>query len=552
MRKYTFEFRKQILNLSRSFRSFSSFIRRLCHHPKSQEIQGYHFGILCCAVISTVVFVINLTLTLWGYKHYGVTGGLGTIRVGNCNATKGLAIKLHLTINVLSSLLLGASNYTMQCLSAPTRQDIDECHKDKIWLNIGTSSMRNLRRIALRRVIMWLLVAISSVPLHLLYNSAVFTTLYARGYNVFLVAPSFMTGAEFDVGNNSVESTYGQYPNTISEGGAIALNARAAYLRDQQDSLEKLTKSDCLRIYSASAASNHGDVLVILESDYSYNLSDPVVAVWPFIEPDFVQTNYSSAIPWYCSDNILLKGGECDVYLQHPLAYNCTKNPITRNGNVAKCDTHDLIAHADSWQLRGRRIDRCIAAPNEERCKVQFSAEIMVVVIICNFCKLTIMGYVAWQRPLEPLVTVGDAVASFLDKPDRTTKSNCLVTKYRFEKATHHFNFSTVDQDLRPLVNTSTRSKKEVHCRRPSETRSPTLLYFNLRGLVAQAQREPIGPFLRHAHEEQLHRHSSYCEDEKSRRYSDGWNKRATKFAPESKRWFSAPGHIRWIQFISL
>ena len=171
----------------------------LYYHPSIQKVQGYHFGILCCAVASAVVMVINLTLTVWASKRYGLQEGLGTIVDGKCSETKKLAVCTHLGINVLSTLLLGASNYTMQCLSSPTREDINRAHSQNLWLNIGTPSIRNLLGISRSRMVLWWLVAISSVPLHLLYNSAVFTTLSTREYHAFLVQRDFLTGASFDI-----------------------------------------------------------------------------------------------------------------------------------------------------------------------------------------------------------------------------------------------------------------------------------------------------------------------------------------------------------------
>ena len=56
----------------------------------------------------------------------------------------------------------------MQRLCAPTRQELDKAHRDHFWLDIGIVSVRNLAKISKRRLAIWLLLALSSVPLHLL------------------------------------------------------------------------------------------------------------------------------------------------------------------------------------------------------------------------------------------------------------------------------------------------------------------------------------------------------------------------------------------------
>lgn len=38
---------------------------------------------------------------------------------------------MHIIINILSTALLAASNYVMQCLSAPTRPDVNEAHTQR-------------------------------------------------------------------------------------------------------------------------------------------------------------------------------------------------------------------------------------------------------------------------------------------------------------------------------------------------------------------------------------------------------------------------------------
>lgn len=75
---------------------------------------------------------------------------------------------VHVLINVLSTLLLSASNYTMQVLSSPRRSDLDMAHKKGQWLDIGILSVRNIRKVDTKRRVLWFVLAVSSIPLHLL------------------------------------------------------------------------------------------------------------------------------------------------------------------------------------------------------------------------------------------------------------------------------------------------------------------------------------------------------------------------------------------------
>lgn len=77
---------------------------------------------------------------------------------------------LHGVVNVLSTLLLGASNYCMQILVAPTRQEVDHAHAhaQKSWLDIGIPSVRNFKGIDWKRCAGWIILALSSSTLHLM------------------------------------------------------------------------------------------------------------------------------------------------------------------------------------------------------------------------------------------------------------------------------------------------------------------------------------------------------------------------------------------------
>lgn len=75
---------------------------------------------------------------------------------------------LHLLINILSALLLAGSNTFMQLFSAPTQQEVDRAHVRRIWLHIGVLGIRNWRGIAKRKALVSLLLALTSIPFHLL------------------------------------------------------------------------------------------------------------------------------------------------------------------------------------------------------------------------------------------------------------------------------------------------------------------------------------------------------------------------------------------------
>jgi hypothetical protein len=104
-----------------------------------------------------------------GRKHICLADGQKlTVSKGSCTEMKRITFWVDLVINILSTLLLGASNNCTQLLVAPTRKDISDAHAVGRYLDVGVSSIRNI--LAVSRWRQWLCggLFLSSIPLHLL------------------------------------------------------------------------------------------------------------------------------------------------------------------------------------------------------------------------------------------------------------------------------------------------------------------------------------------------------------------------------------------------
>ena len=84
---------------------------------------GWHTGILASSTSVIVVLFINVGLTIYAATNpeYKMEKGIGTLYSGSCHKSSMIGLWLHLGINALSTLLLSGSNYTQQCLAAPTQ-----------------------------------------------------------------------------------------------------------------------------------------------------------------------------------------------------------------------------------------------------------------------------------------------------------------------------------------------------------------------------------------------------------------------------------------------
>jgi len=108
----------------------------------------------------------------------------------------------------------------------------------------------------------------------------------------------------------------------------------------------------------------------------------------------------------------------------------------TVSGTTPVCSMSDAIAYAANLEfvttLNGtesapRGIEYCLSQQVPEVCKVGFTVYIMLIVVICNLLKVATMIASFWVLDDTPLVTIGDALSSFLEKPDETTKDRCLM-----------------------------------------------------------------------------------------------------------------------------
>lgn len=130
----------------------------------------WKLGICLNTFAAAVVLGINSLTTIWAVSQSTLVaeGGRRRLYEGTCGRVRTINLAGHILINALSTILLSASNYCMQCLSAPNRSEVDRAHAKRRWLHIGTPSLRNLSSISPVRVLLWMLLAVSSLPLHLL------------------------------------------------------------------------------------------------------------------------------------------------------------------------------------------------------------------------------------------------------------------------------------------------------------------------------------------------------------------------------------------------
>ncbi|KAK8115505.1 hypothetical protein PG984_012007 [Apiospora sp. TS-2023a] len=344
--------------------------------------------------IALLVFSVNLGLTIYALARFGSQNGVGLLYAGDCDTVKQLDRWLHLLINVLSTALLSASNYCMQLQAAPTRQELDKAHGKGDWMDIGILSLRNLRHISRDRQVIWALLALSSVPIHLAYNSAVFQSLGSNNYNIAV-------GGRSGLGREPSQPPIDYYT-------AITNMQEAA----RNGTYKELSTHDCFALYNDYFAPQ-GNAVILVQNQSVQSPENGSLLIHVGIVPR--SDNWAKNM-WAIANgtggwglSALLsrsRRGSWDLPATSPLilATVCGLNLLKVGLLFYTCTSH--------WNPRWwRAVKRWVR-----------HAETPETGFVGDYD----------ETNHQALSTIGDAIASFMRKPDETTEGMCLASSEDF------------------------------------------------------------------------------------------------------------------------
>lgn len=222
----------------------------------------------------------------------------------------------------------------MQVLAAPNREDIDRAHAQRRWLHIGVPNLRNLRYIRRDRVVIYALLFLSSVPLHLFFNSVVFTRLQSNMYFALPTTADWIEGGKYNYdnfvdyqdGNRTVVQDFERYrinlTDTITTGDGGVM-----------PKYQNLSTEECFNVYDSHYVSGFGNVYLVQ--------SQPVV--WRNPDKWELRRLNSSEFEWArSSPNSTLDDKENFTYSLQPFNYSLPfrSSPRTYPSNIWRCESH--------------------------------------------------------------------------------------------------------------------------------------------------------------------------------------------------------------------
>lgn len=118
-------------------------------------------------LLAVITCSCNIAFLIWAYGVDAPLNGIGTLYEGSCNTAGALNTGAHVVLNVFSSLFLGAGNYCMQVLVAPSRSQVRKAGAlgGKSY-DVGVHSLHNLRQVRLSKQLLWLGLCLCSTLLH--------------------------------------------------------------------------------------------------------------------------------------------------------------------------------------------------------------------------------------------------------------------------------------------------------------------------------------------------------------------------------------------------
>lgn len=182
----------------------------------------------------------------------------------------------------------------------------------------------------------------------------------------------------------------------------------------QNKTLIRLDATDCITAYATTYQTKHGGLILITE-DVNATSGYERVGFQDVYVPSQQTPPGGDPYRWLCPEN---PTNWCSTYL--PSLYS-------------EAEQDAWVVHGES---RNYTVTSCLSAPVPEHCKLQYSLPLTITVIVVNFIKAAILCYMSVTTSELPLLTTGDAVASFLHRPDARSLGRCLMSA-RKVKAVH-------------------------------------------------------------------------------------------------------------------
>lgn len=373
----------------------------------------------------------------------------------DCTTTARANLWIHLAINLFATGILGSSNFFMQVLVAPTRREIDQAHASGRWAEIGCNSIHNFRLLPRRKTFLWLLFTLSSVPLHLVFNSCVLESKASNAFHEIIASEGFLADSPWSYPGMAQLFTDPSNEHRWYDDDAPMI-AKIQKDAKSMDNWESIDFQQCKDRY------NHAGRVV---SDYRH-----VILVVKFLNGTQINSwdearlvNRSSAFHETNSlwehQLVMRTGSMMTMYSSTILSLFYTEiNHLN--------DTLSISLDSQPYaQIPDMVVDRCLSKVTKSPCKILVANKLLLIVYImccfkCFLCIFTLLN-LRFMNNEEPLMTPGDAIASFIATPGVDTKGMCTLGSQREGARAQDIDYNNLE-GLSPWLRTKRTAGKSI------------------------------------------------------------------------------------------
>ena len=240
------------------------------------------------------------------------------------------------------------------------------------------------------------------------YNSVIYPNTAANEYVVVVANEAYLNGKIYTYHSEYDSSQWG-------DASSIGMLGRSLQEKMAANQLKRLENGDCIDNYRSNLQSKYSNVIVVTSLNET---SLPNPSAWSFspTPQKGSSAEKDTTASWLCGGfNI---GKSCIVTPDNASDWKFAYCPPSSSQilpGIGFC--------TGSAQVNVTKAEYCLAEPTDAPCSVGLSMPLLITVIIMNAAKVCALIYLTFRRTFRPLVTLGDALASFLSYKDLTTEN---------------------------------------------------------------------------------------------------------------------------------
>ncbi|KAI8220175.1 hypothetical protein K4K54_008803 [Colletotrichum sp. SAR 10_86] len=441
-----------------------------------QRLVGWRINILICAILVWLMTVLLWVLLLTSFSKNHDLSDMPPFYAADCQDTRRVMVVVRLLVGALSTLVIVSSYIFMQLLVSPTREDVDRAHAQRRWMDIGCMSVKNLRFISNGRRVLFVLFGLIWIPFHLLAPASVAETARTTPWVTVLATESFLSGGKYHLPGLGLGAYLQDTPGFYSNDLKMSVPEAVEYIAAHAAGWERLSGRECLQKYEywVNVDKRRHVVAVMSTDDWDGEFLDSLSSVW-----------YAGVCGFEANKQDLPCGGLT-------LGLNVTSDSVNgtyegvsivsdnrprvpTRGASSKAEIDGMVDEHDNWIIpwhakdnlhntpvlrKNLTVKYCLSEPFPTHCKARvsntlFLAICLLALAVSALCAIALR--ILWGQ--DRLVAVGDAVDSFIRRPDMTTRDMCTL-------GWRDFSSTTVERLQKPKMEGWVHSQRQYVRRR--------------------------------------------------------------------------------------